>query len=139
MSGAGGAIGTGAAGGLATDLATGGLSMGLGTLIGSVVGALGGAGIALAYNHKKDASGIVVTWSDEAIKNFFIDAVLLYLAIAHFGRGRGNWVESEYPPFWRTAVDEVLNEMKPEAKTLPKEFDNVVRSVLLKLYPEAQF
>ena len=134
-----GAIGTGAAGGLATDLATGGLSMGLGTLIGSVVGALGGAGIALAYNHKKDASGIIVTWSDGAIKNFFIDAVLLYLAIAHFGRGRGNWVESEYPPFWRTAVDEVLDEMKPEAKTLPKEFDNVVRSVLLKLYPEAQF
>ena len=134
-----GAIGTGAAGGLATDLATGGLSMGLGTLIGSVVGALGGAGIALAYNHKKDASGIIVTWSDEAVKNFFIDAVLLYLAIAHFGRGRGNWVESEYPPFWRAAIDEVLEQIKPEAKTLPKEFDNVVRSVLLKLYPEAQF
>ena len=134
-----GAIGTGAAGGLATDLAAGGLTLGLGTLIGTVVGAIGGAGIAMAYNHKKEATGVVVSWSDAALRNFFVEAVLLYLAIAHFGRGRGNWVESEYPPFWRSTVDEVLEPMKLDSRNLAAHFDEVVRAVLLKLYPEARF
>jgi hypothetical protein len=30
--------------------------------------------------------------------------VLRYLAVAHYGRGRGEWSASEYPPFWRDAV-----------------------------------
>lgn len=99
-----GAVGTAAAGGLATDLATGGLSLGLGTLIGSIVGALGGAGLAVAYNHRKGVNNTLVSWSDEALQNFSIDAVLLYLAVSHFGRGRGNWVESEYSPHWEKTV-----------------------------------
>ena len=28
-------------------------------------------------------------------------ALLRYLAVAHYGRGRGEWEESEYPAFWR--------------------------------------
>ncbi len=134
-----GAIGTGAAGGLATDLATGGLSMGLGTLIGTVVGALGGAGLAVAYNHRKGTDGTTVTWSESAMKHFFVDAVLLYLAIAHFGRGRGNWTESEYPAHWKRTVEEVLEENKIETKNLAANFDSAIRRVLSKLYPDAQF
>ena len=136
---AAGAIGTGAAGGLMADLASGGLSLGLGTLIGTVVGALGGAGLAVAYNQKKEAHGTVVTWSDSAIRNFFIDAVLLYLAIAHFGRGRGNWEEGEYPSFWRETVEETLKSNQLEAKHLPSAFDSVIREILCQLYPDAQF
>jgi hypothetical protein len=30
--------------------------------------------------------------------------VLRYLAVAHYGRGRGEWSASEYPPFWRATV-----------------------------------
>jgi hypothetical protein len=30
--------------------------------------------------------------------------VLRYLAVAHYGRGRGEWAASEYPPFWRDVV-----------------------------------
>ena len=26
------------------------------------------------------------------------------LAVAHYGRGRGAWAASEYPPFWRDVV-----------------------------------
>lgn len=111
-----GAIGTGAAGGIATDIATGGLSMGLGTLIGTVVGALGGAGLAVAYNHKKEVDGTAVTWSDEAMCNFFTDVVLLYLAVAHFGRGRGSWEGGECPPFWKTKIEQ-LSAISP--KNLP--------------------
>lgn len=92
-----GAVGTGAFSGLATDLATGGLSLGLGTLVGTAIGTLGGAGLAIAYNHKKDLRGTAVSWSEDAVKNFLTDSILLYLAVAHFGRGRGKWVQGEYP------------------------------------------
>jgi len=30
--------------------------------------------------------------------------VLRYLAVAHYGRGRGDWHEGEYAAFWRDAV-----------------------------------
>lgn len=125
-----GAIGTGAAGGLASDLATGGLSMGLGTLIGTVVGALGGAGLAVAYNHKKDIDGTVVTWSETALKSFCIDAILLYLAVAHFGRGRGNWEDSEYPYHW---IDNIKKEVQPHLNT-SKIVDQILRAILRRFY-----
>ena len=31
--------------------------------------------------------------------------MLRYLAVAHFGRGRGDYVQSEYPAHWVTIVD----------------------------------
>ncbi|WP_308601629.1 hypothetical protein [Massilia sp. Dwa41.01b] len=37
-----------------------------------------------------------------------VGAVLRYLAVAHFGRGRGNYVEGEAPPFWQAEVEAVL-------------------------------
>lgn len=135
-----GAIGSGAVGGLASDLASGGLSMGLGTLIGSVLGALGGAGLAVAYNHSKAPEGTAVSWSDNAIKNFLVDAVLLYLAISHYGRGRGNWTESEYPKFWKELVTKCVESHLPDKiAILPNSVDHIVRDVLFTLYPNAEF
>ena len=38
-------------------------------------------------------------------------ALLRYLAVAHYGRGRGAWREGEYPPHWRPmVVDAVVAE-----------------------------
>ena len=34
--------------------------------------------------------------------------VLRYLAVAHFGRGRGNFVESEAPAFWQDEVEQAV-------------------------------
>ena len=34
-------------------------------------------------------------------------AILRYLAVAHYGRGRGDWVEGEYPAHWRPLVAEL--------------------------------
>lgn len=100
-----GAVSVGTASGLATDLATGGLSMGLGTLLATAIGALGGVGLAVAYNHKKEINATVISWSEEALKDFLIEAVLLYIAVSHFGRGRGNWDESERPHYWKKLVE----------------------------------
>jgi hypothetical protein len=38
-------------------------------------------------------------------------AVLRYLAVAHFGRGRGDWSAGEAPPFW---VDVVTAAITPQ-------------------------
>lgn len=132
-----GAIGSGAAGGLASDLATGGFSLGLGTLIGTIIGALGGAGFAVAYNHKKEINGTVISWSDTAIQNFFIDAVLLYLAVAHFGRGRGNWIEDEYPHHWRTIISASFSKEKTPIPELLKSFDIKIRYMIHSLYQKS--
>lgn len=129
-----GAVSTGTISGLATDVATGGLSFGLGTLVGTVIGALGGAGLAATYNHKKEITGTAVTWSEKAFENFYIDSLLLYLAVSHFGRGRGNWGKSEYPSFWTMTV---LNAIKKNPTMLhanANEIDKVVSNILSKLY-----
>ena len=120
-----GAIGTGTAGGLVSDLATGGLSLGLGTLIGTVIGALGGVGLAIAYNHKKDINGTEISWSESALQHFFIETILLYLAIAHFGRGRGNWTDAEYSSHWRSSIENIL---------LNKNNKNITQDAVIKIY-----
>jgi GTPase Era involved in 16S rRNA processing len=134
-----GAVSTGAFGGLAADLATGGLSLGIGTLIGTIVGALGGAGLAVGYNQTKAPDGTSVSWSDEAVKNFCIDAILLYLALAHFGRGRGNWAESEYPEFWKDVVVKSDKDVHAERDYMANSMDAMLRNVLTRLYPKASF
>jgi len=38
-----------------------------------------------------------------------VDAALLrYLAVAHFGRGRGDWAQGESPPFWKDVIAQSL-------------------------------
>jgi hypothetical protein len=34
--------------------------------------------------------------------------VLRYLAVAHFGRGRGDFVAGEYPPHWGPLVEQAV-------------------------------
>jgi hypothetical protein len=43
-----------------------------------------------------------------------VGSILRYLAVAHFGRGRGNFVEGEAPPFWQAAVEEALQAHCPD-------------------------
>ena len=131
-----GAIGTGAAGGLASDLATGGLSLGLGTVIGTIVGALGGAGLALTYNHRKNVQGTEVTWSTEALLNFYAEAILLYIAISHFGRGRGNWSVGEYQTSWKDSVLK-LRPAEIDTRNLTRQIQSTINCLLLSLYPKA--
>lgn len=134
-----GAIGTGAAGGLASDLVTGGLSLGVGSLIGTIIGAIGGAGLAVAYNHKKEIQGTVVSWSDDAIQKFFIEAILLYLTIAHFGRGRGNWCESEYPNFYREKIKRAFPIFKRSIESPLSVINSTIRKSLSILHHNAIF
>ena len=130
-----GAVSTGTVSGIATDIATGGLSMGLGTLVGTIAGALGGAGLAVAYNHQKDTNGDMVTWSEEGIKHFLVDAILLYLSIAHYGRGRGSWVHTESPSIWENLVTNITEKNYSLHRDTISKVDITIRQILTSLYP----
>ena len=108
-----GGVVTGALSGLAADLATGGLTLGAGLLAGAVLGALGGAGVARGVNVARGQTDATVRWDDTFLDGLVVSALLRYLAVAHYGRGRGEWQESEYPPFWRERVAHAVAAQQP--------------------------
>ena len=103
----GGAV-TGALAGLKADIASGGLTLGGGLIAGGLIGALGAAGLARGINVVRGTGRSWVAWSDAAMGPLVEAALLRYLAVAHFGRGRGEWVQGEAPPHWAAAVAEAL-------------------------------
>ena len=150
-----GAAVSGAIGGLAADLATGGLTLGGGALVGALVGAAGAAGIAHGYNLLRGTEASTVRWDGEVLNRLVRAAVLRYLAVAHFGRGRGDYVESEYPSHWPPTVEAavkgeaaVLGQTWAIAEggapasslqaTLEGSLHRVLRAVLDRLYPAQQ-
>ena len=99
-----GGLVSGALSGLAADVASGGLTFGAGLLTGGLLGALGAAGLAKGYNLVRGGESTTMRWSDEFLDGLFASSLLRYLAVAHFGRGRGDWKQSEYPPYWQDEV-----------------------------------
>ena len=104
----GGAL-TGALVGLKADLATGGLTLGGGLLAGGLLGALGAAGLARCVNLVRGTDRSWLAWNAEALDTMLEAALLRYLAVAHFGRGRGEWAQSETPPHWKPVVEAALS------------------------------
>lgn len=100
-----GAVLSGAATGLSADLLAGGLTLGAGALLGSVVGALTFAGAAWGFNSTTDRNHLTVQFSDAFLRTFLQACVLRYLTVAHFGRGRGHFADSEAPAFWQDEVE----------------------------------
>ncbi|ANU07599.1 DUF3482 domain-containing protein [Paraurantiacibacter namhicola] len=115
-----GGLASGAVGGLAADLAAGGLTLGGGMIVGAVLGALGAGGLAKGINMAKGEDGSAVRWSPEFFQGFVGAALLRYLAVAHFGRGRGAWEEGEHPDFWHGVVEEAVAAHEGEVAALYK-------------------
>ncbi len=105
---AAGGIASGALTGLMADLAAGGLTLGAGVVAGTILGALGGAGVARARNALHGADEPAVTWSPSFLDASVRSALLRYLAVAHFGRGRGAYAQSEAPVFWQDVVAQAV-------------------------------
>jgi predicted GTPase len=99
-----GAAISGTLGGLAADLAAGGLTLGAGAILGTLLGAAGSRGLARAYNTSRGTEGSFVRWSTSFLDARLVAAVLRYLAVAHFGRGRGDYVDADSPARWRELV-----------------------------------
>jgi hypothetical protein len=49
-----------------------------------------------------------VAWNAEALDQLVDAALLRYLAVAHFGRGRGEWSQGESPLHWREVVQRAI-------------------------------
>ncbi|HZG47250.1 MAG TPA: DUF3482 domain-containing protein [Allosphingosinicella sp.] len=116
-----GGLMSGAAGGLAADVVAGGLTLGGGMIVGGILGALGAGGLARGYNMVRGEGDPSVRWSDEFLQCLVRLALLRYLAVAHFGRGRGDYEESEHPAFWEEAVKEVVERRQSEFRTIWKQ------------------
>ena len=147
-----GALISGAATGLSADLLAGGLTLGGGALIGGVVGALTFAGAAWGFNASTERDHPSVQFADEFLRSLLVAAMLRYLAVAHFGRGRGNFVDGEAPVFWQheveravalhaDAADHAWREVRTEADTSAAlaQLDDLVSAIaahtLAQLYP----
>jgi hypothetical protein len=102
-----GGLVSGALGGLAADVAAGGLTLGGGMIVGGLLGAVGAGSLARGYNLVRGEAEPVVRWSEDFLQCLVRLALLRYLAVAHFGRGRGDYQESEHPAFWQSAVAEI--------------------------------
>lgn len=107
-----GAIGLGVAGGLAGDATAGGLTLGGGALLGGILGAAGGLGVARAYRIVKGEERPRVSWSEALLERTARELVLRYLAVSHYGRGRGAWRDREPPRAWREAVERAMGERR---------------------------
>ncbi len=103
----GGAL-AGALTGLKADILSGGLTLGGGLLAGGLLGALGAAGVARGINVVRGTGQSWVAWRDDALDGAAQAALLRYLAVAHFGRGRGDWSPGEAPTHWPPAVAQAL-------------------------------
>ena len=113
-----GSVVTGALTGLKADIAAGGLTLGAGLLVGGLIGGLAGVGVARGLNRLSGAGEPVVGWSAEFLDGLARSAVLRYLAVAHFGRGRGKWVEGEAPAWWKDEVTTAVARQQPRLQAL---------------------
>ncbi len=104
-----GGVMSGVLSGLAADLVSGGLTLGIGALIGGVLGATGSAALAKGYNVSTNKNKKVVGWSPDAMTEAFEKSLMLYLAVAHFGRGQGEWRAREAPESWRASINFTVN------------------------------
>lgn len=149
-----GGLVSGAAGGLTADLMAGGLTFGGGALVGAALGAVGGTAAAHGYNMVKGEKQPRVRWSPEFLQSALQALILRYLAVAHFGRGRGNYNEAEYPGFWTDQVKAIVEPFAERIKSLQasgakgdrdprpvSQFESLMSEVLIatlsKLYPDA--
>lgn len=103
-----GSFAGGAMGGLIADLKLGGMTFGGGALLGGLASGLGAYALIRSYNLVR-GSDQRLRWSREHFREQFRLALLTYLAVCHFGRGRGDWQESEQPRHWHEMVGEVID------------------------------
>lgn len=142
-----GGVVSGALTGLGADLIAGGLTFGAGMVAGAIIGALGGAGVAQSVNIVRGKTEASLRWEEAFLDGLVTSALLRYLAVAHYGRGRGAWRQGEYPPHWRPmVVDAVVAEQDRLAviwslrsegeEVLQRELEEVLGDLALELLDE---
>ena len=142
-----GSLVSGVAAGLAADIMSGGLSFGGGVLAGAILGALGGAGLARGFQLIKGGRLPEVSWTAPFLEHLSAQIVLRYLAVAHFGRGRGEFRYHDAGQRWRSLVGAALGRRREAWKAafesagegnpaeLSRVLDDTLRAILAERYP----
>jgi hypothetical protein len=103
-----GAVVGGALLGIKADLAAGGLTFGGGAVLGAIVGALLGRGLAEGVELVSGAAEPAVGWTPEFLTGLLRLSLLDYVAVAHFGRGRGAFQEGLAPQQWVQSITDAV-------------------------------
>jgi hypothetical protein len=77
--------------------------------------------VARGHNLVRGTDKGSVAWSASFLDALVRSALLRYLAVAHFGRGRGAYAEAEAPAFWK---DEVARAVDPRRQAFEALWDN---------------
>lgn len=99
-----GGLASGLTSGVIVDILSHGTTVFAGTVLGAIGGGVSGYMLAKTYNLVRGRAGNEVRWSFAHYLEQVQLMLLCYLAVAHFGRGRGEWEDGEHPPHWRDVV-----------------------------------
>lgn len=148
-----GAVSGGLAG-LIADLKAGGLTFGGGALVGAVIGVFGSYRLIKAFNLDRGEDN-KLHWSREHFREQVKLWLLSYLAVAHFGRGRGAWKRDPRPAHWQETVSDLVDARKDKVDavwrhasranvgvaSVNEEMETMMREIgtetLRRLYPSA--
>ncbi len=108
-------IATGALAGLIVDLKAGGLTFGGGALLGGLSGGFSAYALIKTY-HLVRADDNKLHWSGEHFREQVKLALLSYLAVSHFGRGRGTWKRDPRPAHWQESVNMLIDEWRDKVE-----------------------
>jgi len=108
-----GSVVSGILGGLSADVVSGGLSLGGGMLAGAVLGAAAGRLASAGINRVRGTRAPSLEWNPETLDALLPPLMMLYLAIAHCGRGRGPSPLIADSPRWQRAIQTSLAERPP--------------------------
>ncbi len=150
------AIGGAASGlvvGISADLIAGGMTFGGGAAVGALVGGTTTYALAKGYNLAQSDHNSV-RWTEKHFLQQLEFVIMLYLGVAHFGRGRGVWQDPENnPAHWEVCVHESIeanredlaaiwgkaapgkNSVEKITARLEKQMRPMLEHVLSRLYP----
>lgn len=150
-----GGVGSGLFGGLVADLLAGGFTLGGGAIAGMIFGGVTSYALAKGYNLAQTGKN-QVRWTEAHFIEQVKALLLLYLAVAHYGRGRGSWRDPvNNPAHWQQVVAAEVDGGKGDWLALwkkgasdmtPAELKRRITAtlkpslvrVLLQLYPEGR-
>jgi hypothetical protein len=150
-----GGVVSGLVGGLSADLISGGMTFGGGAIVGMLLGGATTYALARGYNLTQTGQNMV-RWTEAHFLTQIQFLTMLYLAISHYGRGRGIWQDPvNNPTHWQEVVQQQLNEesdnwsklwkkggINSAPGTLQKPLKKALRQLLVRvfsqLYPESK-
>jgi len=116
-----GGLATGLTSGVIVDILSHGTTVFAGTVLGAISGGVGGYMLARTFNLVRGKAGNEVRWSFAHYTEQVQIVLLCYLAVSHFGRGRGEWEDGEHPAHWREVVQNAVAMEKDRLEQLWKE------------------